>query len=110
MKIYKFIPLILIILVGVILCLNAIEGSVVYIMLNASLQYIPMKSRLINFGLYIILPAIILSIFGASSVEKLKEGKKASFTTWVFFFLVWLCWLLILTRFTPLIDPLRTIL
>jgi hypothetical protein len=110
MKIYKFIPLIITILVGAILCLNSIKGSVVYMMLNAGFQYIPMRNRLIAFGLYIILPAIIISVLGASGIDKLKKGEKSLFIIWIFLFLVWVYWILILTRTVPFIDPLSTIL
>jgi fatty acid desaturase len=111
MKIYKFIPLVITLLVGVILFLNPTEGSVVYMMLNPTkFPSMSIKSNLLSLGLYVILPTVIIIILGTTSIEKFKQGKKSSFMTWVFLFIVWLCWLLMLTRFVPLIDPLRAIL
>jgi len=107
MKIYKFIPLILTIIIAVVLLLNATKRSAAYVLLHPDkFPGMSMKSNLVSFGLFFLLPTVIVIIVGTNSIERFKQGRKSSFITWIFFFILWLGWFLMLTRFEPLIDPL----
>lgn len=96
-KIYKFIPLIIIVILGAILCLNAKKWSEFSMMIHA--EYLPLETKLIAISLYILLPSIVLSVFGAIGVEKIRKGKKLLFMIWIILFLVWLYWIYSLTMF-----------
>jgi len=103
---YKFIPLILTILVGVILFLNPSEESIFYKMLHPSelpfeIPFTPMEFMFVGLGLYVVVPAIIISILGAFGIEKLRKGKRLLFIIWIILFLAWVYWILILTRYSP---------
>jgi cellulose synthase/poly-beta-1,6-N-acetylglucosamine synthase-like glycosyltransferase len=110
-KIYKFIPLIITIFIGAFLCFNPSKGSVLYMILNPDrFPHISTEVSLIVFSGYIILPTIFIITLGTIGVEKFKQGKKSLFIIWIILFLVWLFWILTLTRWNPIIDPLRTVL
>jgi len=109
-KLYKFIPLILSFIIGAILFLNPSSQSIFYMMLHPSelpfkLPFTPTELIFVGLGLFVVLPAIIISIIGAFGIEKLRKGKKLLFIIWIILFLIWLYWILILTLYNPMPVP-----